>query len=431
MTTPIQSRHWVLDFTELLFSPKMLLMFLTGFSSGLPLLLTGSTLKFWMREEGLDLSTIGVFGLVGVPYTLKFVWAPFMDHLVPPFLGRRRGWMLMTQITLMVAIASVAWTSPATDLAVVVILCILITFFSASQDIVLDAYRRESLKDEELGIGSSIFIYGYRVGMLVAGALAFFLADQDSITWNGVYAIMGAFMLVGILTTWFAPEPSIQKTPPSTFQEAVIGPFAEFFGRPQALLILLFILLYKIGDSMGAEMVSPFMVDLDVSKTEYATIVKLFGMVALIGGGLIGGLVVYRLGITRSLWIFGLFQMVSTAGFTLLAMAGKHTLLLTAVIAFETISSGLGQTAYVAFMASMTDKRFTATQYALLTSLMGVPRVIAGSTTGFLADWIGWEAFYLLCTALAIPGLLLISRIERMESPAGKEAQSSMFKVPS
>ncbi|UCE63629.1 MAG: AmpG family muropeptide MFS transporter [Nitrospirota bacterium] len=428
MTAPNHSRHWALDFTKLLFSPKMLVMVLTGFSSGLPLLLTGSTLKFWMREEGLDLSTIGVFGLVGLPYTLKFVWAPLMDHLIPPFLGRRRGWMMMTQITLMVAIASVAFTNPVTDLSVLVILCLLITFFSASQDIVLDAYRRESLQDEELGIGSSLFIYGYRMGMLVAGALAFFLADQDSISWQMVYVIMGSFMLIGIFTTWFAPEPSIETPPPSSFQEAVVGPFVEFFSRPQALLVLVFILLYKIGDSMGSEMISPLMVDLGVSKTEYATIVKLFGMVALIGGGLIGGLFVYRLGISRSLWIFGILQMISTAGFSVLALVGANTVVLTAVIAFETISSGLGQTAYVAFMASMTNKRFTATQYALLTSLMGVPRVIAGSTTGFLAEWFGWEVFYLLCTAIAIPGLLLISRIGKMEANAGKEGQSEKFK---
>ena len=405
----------------------MLVMLLTGFSSGLPLLLTGSTLKFWMREEGLDLTTIGVFGLVGLPYTLKFVWAPLMDHLVPPFWGRRRGWMIMSQIVLMMAIASVAFTNPATDLGTIIIMCTLITFFSASQDIVLDAYRRESLKDEELGIGSSMFIYGYRIGMLVAGALAFFLADQDSISWQGVYVIMGAFMLVGILTTCFAPEPSVEEAPPSSFQEAVVGPFAEFFCRPQALLVLVFILLYKVGDSMGAEMISPFMVDLGVSKTRYATIVKLFGMASLIGGGLIGGLVVYRLGIIRSLWIFGILQMISTAGFTVLAMVGDHTVVLTAVIAFETISSGLGQTAYVAFMASITNKRFTATQYALLTSLMGVPRVIAGSTTGFLADSIGWEAFFLFCTAIAIPGLLLISKIEKME----EKVQRSRVKIQS
>ena len=389
-------------------------MLLTGFSSGLPLLLTGSTLKFWLREEGLDLSTIGFFSLVGLPYTLKFLWAPFMDRFVPAEFGRRRSWMLISQVMLGVSICAIALANPLTHLPSLVALCLLITFFSASQDIVLDAYRREALSDEELGIGSSVFIYGYRLGMLAAGALALFLADQDLFSWQDVYVIMGTCMLIGILATWMAQEPETEVPPPSSLQEAIVGPFVEFFSRPQALLILAFILLYKIGDSMGSEMISPLMVDLGISKTQYAMVVKLFGMIALIGGGLLGGLVVYRLGIIRSLWIFGILQMVSTAGFVLLAIVGNHMIVLTAVIAFETITSGLGQTAYVAFMASMTNKRFTATQYALLTSLMGIPRVIAGSTTGVLAEWMGWEMFYLLCTIVAIPGLLLISQISQM-----------------
>ncbi|MGB0910929.1 MAG: AmpG family muropeptide MFS transporter [Nitrospirales bacterium] len=415
MNTERRTASWVMDFVRLLLGPKMLIMLLTGFSSGLPLLLTGSTLKFWLREEGLDLSTIGFFSLVGLPYTLKFLWAPFMDRFVPSNFGRRRSWMLISQITLGLSICAIALANPLTHFHSLVALCLLITFFSASQDIVLDAYRREALQDEELGIGSSVFIYGYRLGMLVAGALALFLADQDLFSWQDVYLIMGSCMLIGILATCMAKEPENDVPIPSTLQEAIVGPFIEFFARPQALLILAFILLYKIGDSMGSEMISPLMVDLGISKTQYAMVVKLFGMVALIGGGLLGGLVVYRLGIIRSLWIFGILQMISTAGFVILAMAGNQIIVLTAVIAFETITSGLGQTAYVAFMASMTNKRFTATQYALLTSLMGVPRVIAGSTTGVLAEWMGWEMFYILCTLIAIPGLLLISRISQMK----------------
>jgi PAT family beta-lactamase induction signal transducer AmpG len=414
MTAQTKPGHWLRNFFILLVSPKMLVMLLTGFSSGLPLLLTGSTLKFWMREEGLDLTTIGFFGLVGLPYTLKFLWAPVMDRLVPSFLGRRRGWMLGTQISLMIAIASLAFAQPAVHLPAITVLCLLVAFFSASQDIVLDAYRRESLSDEELGIGSSMFIYGYRMGMLAAGALALFLADQDSLSWNSVYFIMGAMMVIGILTTWFAPEPAIPAPPPASWQEAIMGPFMDFFSRPGSLTILLFILLYKVGDSMASEMLSPFMVDLGVSKTDYAVIVKVFGMVALIAGGLIGGLAVYRLGIVPSLLILGFLQMISTAGFVILAFTGNHLPTLTAVIAFETISSGLGQTAFVAFMASLTNKRFTATQYALLTSFMGIPRVFAGSTTGFLAAWLGWEGFFILCTLLAIPGLMLIGQLRRL-----------------
>jgi len=426
MTTQTKPGHWLSNFFILLVSPKMLVMLLTGFSSGLPLLLTGSTLKFWLREEGLDLTTIGFFGLVGLPYTLKFLWAPVMDRLVPSFLGRRRGWMLGTQISLMLAIASLAFTQPALHLPTIAVLCLLVAFFSASQDIVLDAYRRESLSDEELGIGSSMFIYGYRMGMLAAGALALFLADQESLSWNAVYFIMGSMMVIGILTTWFAPEPTIPAPPPASWQEAIMGPFMDFFTRPGSLMILLFILLYKVGDSMASEMLSPFMVDLGVSKTDYAVIIKVFGMIALIAGGLIGGLVVYRLGIVPSLLILGFLQMISTAGFVILAFTGNHLPTLTAVIAFETISSGLGQTAFVAFMASLTNKRFTATQYALLTSFMGIPRVFAGSTTGFLATWLGWEGFFILCTLLALPGLLLIGRLRRLShNPATQAVPTS------
>jgi len=405
----------VQDFGRLLVSSKMLVMVLTGFSSGLPLLLTGSTIKFWMREEGVELSMIGFFGLVGLPYTLKFLWAPLMDRMVPTFLGRRRGWMMVTQLCLLGAITSVSVVDPARQLAWVALLCLFITFFSASQDIVLDAYRRECLKDEELGIGSSIFIYGYRMAMLVSGAFALFLADQESVSWHMVYALMGLFMMVGLVTTWLAPEPHLDDPPPQSFREAILGPFLEFFNRSKAIQILVFILLYKIGDSMASEMLSPFMVDLGVTKTHYAVIVKLFGMTSLIAGGLVGGMVIYRLGIIRSLWIFGILQMLSTAGFSLLAIVGNSTPVLTAVIAFETITSGLGQTAYVAFMASMTNKRFTATQYALLTSLMGVPRVIAGSMTGVLAGWMGWSVFYLFCTLIALPGLWLIAKLPRTE----------------
>lgn len=405
-------------FGQLLFSPRMLVILLTGFSSGLPLLLTGSTLKFWMREEGIDLSTIGFFGLVGLPYTLKFLWAPLMDHVVPRGLGRRRGWMLGTQIALATAIAAIGLTEPASNLPQVVLFCLLITFFSASQDIVLDAYRREVLKDEELGIGSSVFIYGYRVGMLVSGAFALFLADQDFLSWQTVYVILAGFMAVGIVTTLFAPEPNVRAQPPNSLQEAIVGPFTDFFERPAAWLLLAFILLYKIGDSMGAEMLSPLMVDVGISKTQYALVGKVFGMASLIIGGLLGGLVVYRWGILRSLWIFGILQMLSTAGFIVLATVGNNMTVFTAVIAFETITSGLGTTAYVAFMASITNRRFTATQYALLTSMMGIPRVIAGATTGVLAEWLGWGGFYFFCTLIAIPGLMLLSQVSRLQTAA-------------
>ncbi len=421
MTNQIQSGHWLGKFLTLLFGPKMLVMLLTGFSSGLPLLLTGSTLKFWMREEGLDLPTIGFFALVGMPYTLKFLWAPMMDRLIPPFGGRRRGWMLITQLALMFSIASLAFTKPSVHLPTIAVLSLLVAFFSASQDIVLDAYRREYLRDEELGIGSSIFVNGYRIGILISGALALILADF--LSWTAAYIVMGLLMTVGIMTTLFAPEPTIEGSPPTSFQEAFTGPFLEFCRRPGWLTILLFILLYKIGDSMASEMLSPFWVDLEVSKSTVAGIVKTFGFAASIGGGLMAGLVVYRWGIIPSLLIFGFFQMISTAGFALLAIFGNQVFLLTVVIAFENLTGGMGTTAFVAYMASLTNKRFTATQYALLTSIMGIPRVIAGSITGVLATWLGWEGFFILCTVVAVPGILLIFRLPQLvQSPTTQAA---------
>ncbi len=414
MHTSNQSSSWLGNFFTLLFGPKMLVMLLTGFSSGLPLLLTGSTLKFWMREEGLDLTTIGFFGLVGLPYTLKFLWAPFMDRIIPPFGGRRRGWMIITQVVLLLTLASMTFVQPAIHLPVIAALCLLIAFASASQDIVLDAYRREYLTDEELGIGSSIFVNGYRIGLLASGALALVLAEY--LSWPTAYFLLGLFMLVGIVATIFAPEPAIAITPPSTLKEAFLGPLLEFCQRPGWLSILLFILLYKIGDSMASEMLSPFWVDLEVSKPQIAGIVKTFGFAASIAGGLLAGLVVYRWGIIPSLFIFGILQMISTAGFAVLAIVGNHLPTLTAVIAFENLTGGMGTTAFVAFMASLTDKRFTATQYALLSSFMGIPRVLAGSITGVLATWLGWTGFFIVCTVLAIPGLLLIFYLRRVMS---------------
>ncbi|MGV7229346.1 MAG: AmpG family muropeptide MFS transporter [Nitrospirales bacterium] len=421
MNAPNQPSSWLGNFFTLLFGPKMLVMLLTGFSSGLPLLLTGSTLKFWMREEGLELTTIGFFGLVGLPYTLKFLWAPLMDRIVPPFGGRRRGWMLITQVSLMITLGFMAFAQPSVHLPAIAGLCLLIAFASASQDIVLDAYRREYLKDEELGIGSSVFVNGYRIGLLASGALALVLAEY--LSWPAAYFILGMFMLVGIVSTVYAPEPVVETAPPSSLREAFVGPFLEFCQRPGWLSILLFILLYKIGDSMASEMLSPFWVDLEVSKPQIAAIVKTFGFAALIAGGMLAGLVVYRWGIIPSLLIFGLLQMISTAGFAVLAIVGNHLPTLTAVIAFENLTGGMGTTAFVAFMASLTDKRFTATQYALLSSFMGIPRVLAGSITGVLATWLGWAGFFVLCTLLAIPGLLLITKLRRL---ASKPAPQSM-----
>ncbi len=392
-----------------IFSRRMLRTLLMGFSCGLPLLLTISVLQAWMKEEGVDLTVIGLMALVGLPYTVKFLWAPFLDRFTLPFLGRRRGWMLISQIMLVLVICWLGLTSPTKNPWIVAFVAFLVTFFSASQDIIVDAYRREDLPDNELGLGSSLYINGYRIGMLLASGGGLILADHMSFT--SVYVIMAACMLPGIITTILSPEPETPAGTPKSLQEAVLQPLQEYFSRNWAWWILGFIFLYKIGDTMASAMTTPFYLDIGFSKTEIGAVVKLFGFWATIAGSLAGGIMMLRLGINRSLWIFGVLQAVSTAGFAVLATIGPSIVALSGVIAFENLSAGMGTAAYVAFMASITNKKFTATQYALLSSLMGIPRVIASAPTGFLAKHMGWTSFFIMCTLIAIPGMLLLLRV--------------------
>jgi PAT family beta-lactamase induction signal transducer AmpG len=391
---------------KLIFSPRMLVAFLMGFSCGVPLLLTLSVLQAWMKEEGVDLSVIGLFSLVGLPYTLKFLWSPILDRFSLPLFGRRRGWLLLFQLLLVIAIAVLGLSHPAENPWLVAGAAFLVTFFSASQDIVVDAYRREDLADNELGLGSSLYVNGYRVGMLLAGSGGLILADHFS--FREVYLMMAASLLIGVLTTLFCREPEVAEGTPQTFREAVLQPFVEYFTRDSALLILLFILFYKIGDQMASTMTTPFYLDIGFTKTQIGAVAKLFGFWATIGGGLLGGIMLLRLGIFRSLWLFGILQAVSTAGFSLLALMGPSLTGLAAVIGFENLTGGMGTAAYVAYMASITNKKFTATQYALLSSLMGIPRVLASAPTGFMAKFMGWPAFFLACALVAVPGLVLL-----------------------
>ncbi len=395
---------------RLIFTPRMLVSFLMGFSCGVPLLLTLSVLQAWMKEEGVDLSVIGLFALVGLPYTLKFVWSPILDRFTLPFLGRRRGWLLVVQILLVVAIGGLGMTDPAENPWLVAFAAFLVTFFSASQDIVVDAYRREDLSDIELGLGSSLYVNGYRVGMLLAGSGGLILADHFA--FSQVYLFLAGSLLIGVVTTLFCREPEVAEGTPKTFREAVVDPFVEYFQRDKALLILSFILLYKIGDQMASTMTTPFYLDIGFTKTEIGAVAKLFGFWATISGGLLGGIVLLKAGIRGALWGFGILQAVSTAGFSLLAMIGNSVPALAAVIAFENLSGGMGTAAYVAYMASITNKKFTATQYALLSSLMGVPRVLASAPTGFMVESLGWITFFIVCTLVAVPGLILLKWID-------------------
>ncbi len=405
------------------FSRRMLVAFVMGFACGLPLLLTISVLQAWMKDEGVDLTVIGMMALVGLPYTLKFLWAPFLDRFSLPFLGRRRGWMLIAQLALMVSIAGLGQSDPVQNPWLLAFAAFLVTFFSASQDIVVDAYRREDLADEELGLGSSLYVNGYRVGMLLASGGGLIMADHMS--FSLVYLIMAGCMLPGVVTTLLTPEPATPAGIPTNMKEAVIDPLVEYFRRNGALWILAFILLYKIGDTMASAMTTPFYLDIGFSKSEIGAVVKLFGFWATIAGGLAGGLMMIQLGINRSLWIFGVLQSISTAGFAVLANVGYSVPLLSAVIAFENLSSGMGTAAYAAFMASITNKKFTATQYALLTSLMGIPRVLASAPTGFIAKNVGWEPFFVICALIAAPGMLLLLKFAPWNSTASAGAEAA------
>lgn len=419
------TRHSGGDIMRIFVSGRMLTALLMGFSSGLPLLLaTGSVLQAWLKEAGVDLGTIGLFALVGLPYTLKFLWAPLLDRFVPiAGMGRRRGWLLLIQLALMAAIAGLGFTDPTQSLPLVTLAAFLVAFFSASQDIVVDAYRRESLADDEQGLGASLYVNGYRVGLLLSSGGGLILADY--IPFSAVYWVMVAAMLPGLITTLFCIEPQIAVGTPRTLREAVVEPFVEYFSRQDAVLILLFVLLYKVGEMMANQMTTPFYLDIGFSKTEIGTIVKLFGFWATVVGGLIGGVLMLRLGQYRALWLFGVLQAVGLIGFVILARLGHSLPGLALAITSENLFSGMATTAYVAFMATLTNKKFTATQYALLSSLMGIPRVVMSTPTGYLAQWLGWEGFFLFCMTSTVPGLWLLTRFRGwMDSSPDSRAQS-------
>ncbi len=397
-------------------SYRMLIVLLLGYCSGLPLLLTGSTLQAWMTKEGISLKDIGLVSLIGMPYVLKFLWAPLLDRFQVPFLGRRKGWMVIFQASLVICILGLSLTHPKTNLFLLAMWSFLIALFSASQDIVIDAYRREILADDELGLGSSLYVNGYRLAMLVSGAFALYLADN--MAWEQVYRVMAFLMAPAILFTLIAPKESGSIRPPSNLKDAIVGPLKEFFTRKGSVIILLFILLYKVGDSMASNMTTPFILKMGYSQTDIATVAKTFGMAATIIGGLIGGIVMLRMNMKWSLVFFGILQAVSTLGFSFLPSLPLQLSSLAMIIAFENLASGMGTAAYSAYMASITNKQFTATQYALLTALMGVPRVILSAPTGILAENLGWEWFFIFCTVVAVPGLLLLIPVFSLEKPS-------------
>ena len=390
----------------------MLICVFTGFTSGLPLYVLIQLVPGWLRTEGVGLAEIGFFTLVGVPYTWKFLWSPVMDRYTLPFLGRRRGWMLVTQISLAASIAALGFFQPAVSIWTVAYLAVAVAFFSASQDIVLDAYRRELLPDHELGLGNSIHVQAYRLSGLVPGALALILADH--LPWHSVFLVVAAFMAVGIALTLAIAEPARDPQAPRTLRAAVIEPFREFIARrgvAPALLVLAFLFLYKLGDNMATALQTPFFIDVGFSLTQIGTIAKTASLAAAIAGAMIGGLIMVKLSINRALWLFGVVQVVSILGFAWLAGAGPNPWLLGAVVVFEYLGVGLGTAALTAFIARSTNRAFAATQFALFTALAATPRTLANAVTGLIVERVGWTSFFLLCTVLAIPGMLLLVKV--------------------
>lgn len=391
-----------------------------GFSSGLPLFILINLLTAWLKTEGVDLKAIGLFALVGFPYTWKFIWSPLMDRFSMPFLGRRRGWMLVTQLCLLAVIMMMGQLSPQTDLMLIVWLCGTMAFVSASQDIVIDAYRREMLTDNQQAPGIAVFVNAYKFATLVPGSLSLILSDHFS--WDTVFFFTGLFMLPGIITTLLIKEPQCYGSPPKNMREAIVLPFKEFIHRKgvkHALLILSFIFLYKLGDSMATALQTPFFMDLGFTRTEIGVVAKSSGLWASLAGGILGAYWLMKTGINRGLWIFGVLQAVAILGFAILAKMGLSLWMLGIVMAADTFAIGLGTAAFTAYIATTTDPRYTATQFALFTSLAMVPRTFFNAITGYIVEQTGWFEFFIVCFLLTIPGMLLLYKIAPWNEKAG------------
>jgi len=398
---------------------RTLICLLTGFASGLPLYLLIQLMPAWLRAAEVSLLDIGLFSLVGLPYAWKFVWAPMLDRWALP-LGLRRGWMLLTQVVLIACIGALGYVDPAQNMRWVVSLAALIALFSATQDIAIDAYRRELLPDEELGLGNSIHVQAYRIAGLVPGSLSLILADR--LPWVWVFWVTAGFMSVGVLLSLSISEPERPSPTTRGFKETVLEPFREYIARRgwrDVSLILLFMVAFKLGDNMATALAMPFYLDLGFTMTEIGWVAKHAALWPSIAGGLLGGLWMLKLGINRALWIFGIIQMTSIPGFALLASIGPELWLLAGVISFEYLGVGLGTAALTAFIARESSKTFAATQFALLTALTAIPRSFANASTGWLVEELGWVVFFMLCTVLALPGLTLLRWVAPWRLPYG------------
>ena len=395
----------------------MLICVFTGFASGLPLFILITLIPAWLRSEQVDLKSIGFFALIQLPYTWKFIWSPLLDRFALTRLGRRRSWMLIAQVLLLVSIPAFGMLQPKADLWTIAYLAVAISLFSATADIAIDAFRREILTDAELGLGNAVHVNAYRIAGLVPGSLSLVLADHMS--WASVYLVTALFMLPGIVMTLMVNEPAQSSARPRTLREAIVEPFHEFISRrgwQSAATVLLFVILYKLGDSMATALATPFYLDMGFSKTEVGLVAKNAGLWGYVSGGMIGGIWMLKLGINRGLWVFGVAQAVMILGFAWMAQLSgiDHAARLAAlgvVIFSEALGSGLGTAAFVAYIARETNPAYTATQFALFTSLAALPRTVISASTGWLVEQLGWYTFFWLCFALAWPGMLLLARI--------------------
>lgn len=416
---------------ELFANHRLLLCILTGFSSGLPLYILINLFAAWFRDAGVDLKTIGLLTLIQLPYTWKFIWSPLCDRYTLS-LGRRRTWMLLTQLGLLAILPVFGYFSPKEDMTIIVVLAVLVAFLSATQDIAIDAFRRELLHEVEQGLGSVIHVNAYKLSSLVPGSLSLILADH--LPWSLVYAVTALFMLPGILLTLSVQEPLYSSNAPKTLRSAIVEPFHDFFhslGVKNALTILAFIFFYKLGDTMASALLTPFYLDLGFSKTEIGIIAKNAGLWASIAGGILGGVWMVYIGINRALWVFGVLQAVVILGFAWLTTVEHSLGSLAFVIATESFGMGLGTAAFVAFVATTTNPAYAATQFALFTSLAATPRSVANALAGYFVEGgdislfnvsllhipaLGWANFYWLCFALTLPGMLLLFKVAPWQS---------------
>jgi PAT family beta-lactamase induction signal transducer AmpG len=414
---------------EAIFNKRMLNCIFNGFAAGLPIYFLLNLIPAWLRSEGVNLKTIGFFGLVFLPYSFKFLWAPLLDRYTPPFLGRRRGWMLITQVVVMIAMMAYAFLDATTQIDYVLYAGFAIGAFSATQDIVLDAYRRELLPDNELGLGNSYYANAYRLSQFVPSSLGLILSDL--MAWKYVFLIIASFMLLTMIYTFVISENESEIEPPKSIKEAVIDPFKEFFmrdGFKSGAFILLFILFYKFGDTVATSLITPFYLDVGFSKTIIGSVSKVVSVWSMVVGGFLGGALMFKIGINKSLWIFGFVQMFSILGFAVLNEVGPSITALSVVVAFEYLGVGLGSAALMAFIAKNTNKNFSGTQLALLTSLFAIPKSFSGIASGILIEGItktdeffftifgessgiGYTKYFYVCTLLAVPGMLLLLKV--------------------